>query len=366
MLSTVQTHFTSLARDVLKLSPGIICLTGGGGKSTLMYTLGAALSLLGNNGLGSRVLLTTTTRIMRPGPEQSRFFLECSSHEELALPEIPCVLTAARPAAPGQNPDYLRGFTCDEIDGFWQRGIADWIIVEADGSARRPLKAPSAKEPVIPPLTKLVIAVAGLSAFGKTYNEALVFRTEEFSAVTGLNPGDILSAGALAPLFIDSMGLFKGCPDKAKRMVFLNQADASGAMEEAIRFARSLLPAQGETIYGVYAGSAKQAEVPCLRLVMVHPTYIFFEAHIKPAIPEVQVRDHFLPEGLSPNTGSLRRIELESKRHYACLDFYGNGQLDINVMEKLGQGPLMQVLTAAEDEERQKQSLERMKLLLQE
>lgn len=362
----LQTHFTNLAREVLKLAPGIICLTGGGGKSTLMYGLGAALSALGNSGLGARVLLTTTTRISRPSPEQSRFFLECASHEDLVLPEIPCVMTAARPAGSGQSPDSLRGYSGEEVDALWRRSAADWIIVEADGAARRPLKAPGEKEPVIPSLTKLVIAVAGLSAFGRMYDDSRVFRSKEFSAVTGLAPGEILAPEALARLFSNPEGLFKSSPEKAKRMVFLNQADGTGALEQALRLARALLPEHNDSIYGLYAGNARQIEVPCLRFVMVHPLYPFYEAEIKPALPDVRPRDHFLPEGLSPLTGSMRRVELESKRLYACLDFYGKGQLDIHVMEKLGQGSLMQVLVPAGETERQKQALVRMKELLQE
>ena len=45
--------------------------------------------------------------------------------------------------------------------------LADYVLVEADGAKRFPLKAPAAHEPVIPDETRLVIAVAGLSGVGK-------------------------------------------------------------------------------------------------------------------------------------------------------------------------------------------------------
>lgn len=360
MQLSLQTHFTNLSREILKLSPGILSITGGGGKSSLMYSLGAALSQHGNNGLGARVLLTTTTRIMRPSPEQSRFFVESSFPDKLALPDIPCVMTAAAPAAPGQNPEYLRGYCAEEVDALWKRGAADWIIVEADGAARRPLKAPIAKEPVIPSLSRLVIAVAGLSAVGKAFDDKRVFRTEAFSAVTGLRPGDRLAPKALAALFTRPDGLFKSCPETAARMVFLNQADAAGALESAVDLARAILASHDDDIAGVYAGSARQTDAPCLRFAVIHPLYEFFESEIRPQLQEFRTHDHFLSEGLGPHTGNLRRVELEGKGLYACLDFYEKGQLDLNIMEKLGQDPLMQRLVPAGEEEKQKEALRRL------
>lgn len=360
----MQTHFVSLADEILKLPPCIICLTGGGGKSSLMYSLGAAISRLGNSGRGARVLLTTTTRIMRPNPLQSAFFVESDTPASLSLPEMPCVLTAAAPAGLGQNPDYLCGYNPQELDNLWKRSAADWIIVEADGSARRPIKAPVDKEPVIPSLCGLVIAVAGLSAVGEVYDDKRVFRAGAFSELTGLRPGDRLAPETLAALFTHPAGLFKGSPEKARRMAFLNQADATGKLEQAVALAQAVLSKHDGMLYGVYAGSARQRDVPCLRFVPITPIHHFFNSEVLPELQEYSIKDHFFAEGLSLCTGRLWRVELEGKKLYACLDFFEKGQLNIDVMEKLGQGPLMQSLTAPGAEKKQKDALLRMRELL--
>ena len=53
-----------LSKYTARRAPAAI--TGGGGKTSLLYGLGAELEKLG------RVLLTTTTKIFRPTPEECR------------------------------------------------------------------------------------------------------------------------------------------------------------------------------------------------------------------------------------------------------------------------------------------------------
>lgn len=346
------------------MPPGIISLTGGGGKSTLMYTLGKALADKGNNGQGARVLLTTTTRILRPSPEESEHKIECESPEDISLPEEPSVVTAARPAGAGQKEQYLRGFSPEEIDKLWEKGIADWIIVEADGSSCRPLKAPVAKEPVIPRLTAATIAVAGLSAIYKPYADTWVFRPEAFSSLTGLNPGDMLIPEAVAAIFCNPAGLFKGTPQHARRMVFLNQADAPQGLKAAVELSGAILRQMGTPFYGVYAGSAAQQGAPCLRFSMPLQCYQFFEDRIRPHLKEYALSERFFPEGIVAGFGDLTRIELSGRHLYACIDFHRKGVLDINVMDKLGQGPLLNILLTEEQRDRQEAALYQLRDLL--
>jgi len=65
-------------------------------------------------------------------------------------------------------------------------GKIDYIIIEADGAARKPIKAPNATEPVIPPNTTLVIAIVGIDALNKELNSENAFRPEIISGLTGL------------------------------------------------------------------------------------------------------------------------------------------------------------------------------------
>lgn len=60
----------------------------------------------------------------------------------------------------------------------------DYVLVEADGSAQRPLKAHASHEPVIPPETNQTICVVGASGFGKPISE-VVHRPEIFARLAG-------------------------------------------------------------------------------------------------------------------------------------------------------------------------------------
>jgi probable selenium-dependent hydroxylase accessory protein YqeC len=63
------------------------------------------------------------------------------------------------------------------------------LLIEADGSRQKPLKAPAEHEPPIPDFSDVVIYVAGLSALGKPLHEDHVHRAEQFSQLSGLPLG---------------------------------------------------------------------------------------------------------------------------------------------------------------------------------
>lgn len=260
--------------ELVRFGPGIVCLTGGGGKTTLLYALGQNLARR-----GGRVLCTTSTRIFRPAPEQSPRFLACADPARIPTLSEPGMLTAGKPAGEGHDPDHLRGYGREDLDALLERNVADWIVVEADGAARRPLKAPAEHEPVIPARTRIVIAVVGLSGVGKAFTDAHVFRPGPFAALSGLLPGETLAPAALARVIMDPAGLFKGAPPGTARLVFLNQADSPDGMRNGLALAAALCrladmpdrkPLSGAinwlSLDGIYLGSAQEPTLSCLRL----------------------------------------------------------------------------------------------------
>jgi molybdenum cofactor cytidylyltransferase len=116
------------------------------------------------------------------------------------------------------------------------------LLVEADGSRQRPLKAPAGHEPVIPSFVDHVVVVAGLSALGKPLNEQWVHRVEHFSDLSGLVEGKQISTEAITRVLLDPSGGVKGIPAGAKKMCLLNQADNTQLQSQANRIARSLIP----------------------------------------------------------------------------------------------------------------------------
>lgn len=210
--------------DVLLVDAhGVLSLTGGGGKTSLMFHLARQLVLA-----GKRVMTTTTTRIFMPTADQSGTVLINADPKEVLRQALTCRDDASHITAAAEymaDSDKLRGFAPSAIRTFEESGLFDWILVEADGSASRPLKAPAKHEPAIPPNTTVLVSVAGLDVIGSPLNEDMVFRSELAGKLMKLYGGETITESALVNLIIHPYGSFKGASSRAHRFIFLNKAD---------------------------------------------------------------------------------------------------------------------------------------------
>lgn len=139
-----------------------IAVIGAGGKTTLLRMLAA-------HKRAHRVLLTTTTHIFPVyPPESDRLYLSPQPDElcaALCFPGITCAGTMQGDA---------RKLSCLPRELLMlAEHYADYILYEADGARRMPLKLHSETEPVILPDTAHCIIVAGLSALGKPLSECV-------------------------------------------------------------------------------------------------------------------------------------------------------------------------------------------------
>lgn len=229
-----------ILRDALQLEGrGIISLVGAGGKTSLMFRLARELSEEGD-----AVLTTTTTRIFMPDESQSPKVILAASAEEIRKQAMVHLkehrhVTAAASRTEGR--DKLIGLPPETVDELGDCGLFDWVVVEADGAAKRPLKAPAAHEPVIPPATGWLIGLVGLSAVGRPFTGETVHRPAIFSELCNLLPGAEITASALACLLTHPQGLMKNAPGQCRRLIFLNQADAPGALSAGREIAGKLL-----------------------------------------------------------------------------------------------------------------------------
>lgn len=237
---------------------GVVSLVGAGGKTSLMFRLAEEFSRAGEN-----VLTTTTTKIMMPTPEQSPHVILAISPEAVLsqakalLRKTPHV-SAASPHLSG-IPGKIIGFSPQHIDQLWASGLFRWIIVEADGSAQKPLKAPAEHEPVLPLSSTVVIGVAGLCAIGKPLDQNWVFRHERFAEISGLSVGNPITAGSIAAAACHDTGMFKDSPAHAGRILFLNAAGCIDA-RAAGKAVANILSASGNamSIQRVVVGKPKE------------------------------------------------------------------------------------------------------------
>ena len=117
--------------------------------------------------------------------------------------------------------------------------LADYVLLEADGAKRLPLKAPAEHEPVIPPETTLVIAVLGLDGIGKPVSEA-AFRPERYAALIGKPESEPVTPLDAARVLTHPDGQRKNVTGTMRFCVLLNKADDEKRSAFALELAREL------------------------------------------------------------------------------------------------------------------------------
>jgi len=251
-------------RSLLPGTGAVIAIVGGGGKTSALFTLAAEL--------GPEVLLTTTTHIADPRLEPGRVFDAMFLEPALAAPPLP---GAPRPWAQGAGPCGRVVLAAEDGPGSgklqglhpaWVDDLArtwPFIVVEADGSRHRPVKAPAPHEPVLPNATTLVLGVIGLDCLDQPMDARVVHRPERFGPVTGCAPGAPIRLEHLAALCRAPEGLFKGAPAGARRVLLLNKADLCGLAPEAILRGLKAGPALGldRILVGALGNSDPNARV---------------------------------------------------------------------------------------------------------
>ncbi len=293
-------------REQLQLGPReVVCLVGAGGKSTLLEALAREYEQA-----GKRVIVTTTTKIMPPAPRAAepgclRFGQGGEGAEQ--GPGRPLVLgdTVAEVAAGIERLGVTRGgrspvvgtrvLASGKLDGIptdWIPALRDLsgieaVLIEADGAARLPLKAPAAYEPVLPESATLVIAMCGLEAQWVPLDEEHVHRASLLADLLDLEPGRPIPPEALLRALV--LGYHDSVPLHARLVCLFNKADAYPP--DAI-----LMEAAHRAPVGVWMGAVGSEEGPiveCLRHMERRPAAVVLAA------------------GLSRRMGGCAKVTLE-------------------------------------------------------
>ncbi len=198
---------------------------GGGGKTSLMFRLAKEISSAGKN-----VLTTTTTKIFFPDPRLSPKTIIAHSSENL-IETSKQYLEKYPHFSAGSHHDKasgkLLGLSPIIIDSLWQADLFDWIIVEADGSRQKSLKASALHEPVVPGSTSCLILVMGLDSVGLPLDEDHVHRAKIFSDNTGLAPGSPVDEQSIAASMGIEIKKAAGFCTAFDFLLFLNKADTN-------------------------------------------------------------------------------------------------------------------------------------------
>lgn len=223
----------------------LVSLIGAGGKTTTLYNLAQSLAAG-----GSKVLVSTTTKMIYPEPGQvDAVVLE--RNRKRALQEVARAFRNNCRVAIFRDPVNL-SFKLRGIPQNWLKGlnrVAPYILVEADGAARKSLKGHAWYEPQIPRESSMVIAVVGSRAWGLPLTEANVHRPQEVILTTGSDYGDIITPEIVAGVLRHMAHLARKAAPKARVFAFLNQVESKKDLLASQLVASQLKESEFESVF---------------------------------------------------------------------------------------------------------------------
>ena len=208
----------SLAK-ALRVQPNEgVAFVGAGGKSTAMFKLAKELP--------SPVIVTATTHL---------------GSWQVPIADVHIIANEHQPVK--QLTEQARGVTLitGEFGGDRMLPIHEdllpWLneycrshsiplLIEADGSRQKPLKAWADHEPPIPGFVDKVVQVVGMSGLGKPLTDEFVHRAEIFSKLSGLKIGEPVSIDAVINVLSHEAGGLKNIPAGSRKAMIINQADS--------------------------------------------------------------------------------------------------------------------------------------------
>lgn len=221
----------------LQLGPQeLVAFVGAGGKSTLLLELGNELAAG-----GARVVLTTTTKMGAGQARQARVVCQSTDLEAVsaALDQSGPVMVVAT-----DDGHKVTGPSPGIVSRMYTAGVADYVLVEADGARGRSFKTPAEHEPVIPSATTAVVVVFGIDAIGRPIIE-MCHRPDRVAALAGLAVSDVLDAAAAVRVVTHPEGVMRSVPKGARVVVAVTKVGSTGdgdsdALAAALSAARGI------------------------------------------------------------------------------------------------------------------------------
>ncbi len=181
--------------DALGISSGdVAAFVGAGGKSSAILTIAGELSEA-----GMTVLTVPTTKLFVSEAKKIGPLVTAEDAGELRAKVEEAFSGGASGVVVGSgllSKNRIGGVEPGEVSSL--ASLADVVLVEADGSRRRPIKGTAEHEPILPEAATLVVAVGNIGAFGVPVDDEHVHRPELFSKLTGIGPGQSITARAFA------------------------------------------------------------------------------------------------------------------------------------------------------------------------
>ena len=216
-------------------SSSIIAFTGAGGKTTAMFQVARELSAK------TPVLVTASSHLGTwQIPSADKHLIVHSPDDLKTLDSKLGGITLITGEFDGDRTKPLDADGMNDVYKFCRQNSVP-LLIEADGSRQKPLKAWAEHEPPIPPFVQQVVQVVGLSGIGKPLVDEVVHRSAIFSRLSGLDIGQPITAEAVSRVALHPEGGQKNVPSGARKIILLNQADTPETQSVAQRMTGDLL-----------------------------------------------------------------------------------------------------------------------------
>jgi molybdenum cofactor cytidylyltransferase len=230
----------TLAQALRVRSSPCVAFIGAGGKTTAMFQLARQLP--------SPVIVTATSHlgVWQIGQADQHIITETPA----PLEELEHVLKGITVVTGEMVGDRTKPINSDLLR--WLKEFCGFhsipLLIEADGSRGKPLKAWAAHEPPIPSFVELVVQVVGLGGLGKALGAEYVHRPELFSRLGGLRVGESITPESLVQVLTVPEGGLRNIPANARRVVLLNQADTHELQSAAQSLSQLLMSSYDSVI----------------------------------------------------------------------------------------------------------------------
>ncbi len=240
----------------------VISLVGAGGKTTALFQLAHEMT----HSLYATVFVTNTTHLgtwQTTLADQHIIATEVNHLHDLPTHGVTLITDETENARVKPVNQAVLNWLHEK-----SKGSNIPLLIEADGSRQKSIKAPASHEPPIPEFSDIVIVTSGFSALGKPLTDEFIHRAEIFSQLSGLQKNQPVTSDALLRALTHPQGGLKNIPPHARRVAFINQADTPELLAAGGSMARILLNNYDTVLVGSLQNNILQTFEHCAGIIL--------------------------------------------------------------------------------------------------